>query len=176
MSPSENPPGLPLLCQGLSGDGDDHDTSSALRTWAPKDPRAHCGVPGEETGWVPLPSTVSLPTAPSPGLSTRGAGSSFSGRQPAGPSQGEDIMVNGLAWDLTQVSLNASKPRTRSPGSPGLQAASANSCLSFSSWRKMTHVPMVKQALAVPHLADTAWGSRGGVSKGRLAEIHAFHS
>lgn len=156
---SEHPPGLPLPCQELSGDGDNHEPSSALRPWAPKDPKSSlwgtggrrlAGCPGCAAGLFPAPSPPCH--CPTPGLSTRSAGSSFSGSRPAGPRQGEDIMVNGRAQSLTHVSLNVSKPRTRAPGSPGLQVVPGNSGLLCSSSRKRTHVPVVGQALAAPCL------------------------
>lgn len=160
ISPNGSLLGLPSLPQESIRAGENRKVHWLLERRPQRTPRAHSGKLGEEAGWVPGLGSTSLPRTSlsplPPSLSTRGLGSSFSGRLAAGSRQGKDIRAHGLAQYLAYYSLSASKSRTRGPGNPGLRAASRNSCLSFSSSRRETHGPPAGQtltALSVPGMA-----------------------
>lgn len=143
-------------------------------------PRAHCVAPGRRLPGSLVYEAHLSPARPLPNLpasASEDVAESFSGSQPAGPRQREDVMVNGLAQCLCSFFSLCIKARTRRPGNPVLGSASGNCCLSSSSSRRRICVLSAGQALTVLRVPEMApaespkaghiWLTQPGTEAGR---------
>lgn len=110
----------------------------------------------EDPSWVFSQHLLSLPGLgdrlpyhPPASLSAQGIGNTFCGSLPAGPQDGEDMVVHGLAQHLTPFFSDCNKAQKQRPKEPGLTAATRNNGVKFGSSGRRGPVLLAGQALNV---------------------------